>query len=575
MRHVLNTLWRTARPFLLATGVGLVAVSVCLLRIENRAILAAATGAVAFFAVYRWARSSLRLQDLSAELAGLVDTVAVPMLQTDHRGVVTVWNHAAEEALGAERAGVVGFSFHDLIASSPTLDERGKQQLLSWFEAAEAGEAGAFDMPIDAPTGGRVLRVYLSPRRDRWDRLRGVVGVGLDMTAEFDADEARAQTMAMERASQLKDEFLAAMSHELRTPLTAILGLSQIMQRTETGRLNQQQLEYLREIEKSGQHLLSLINDILDLAKIGSGNQDIGGDAVDLGTVVAEAVTMVRSTAERKGLIIDVSRPPDPVAVTGDERRLKQIVLNLLSNAVKFTEAGTVGIEWATQTDVVAFTVWDTGPGIPAEKRTLLFQPFQQVDGRLARQHGGTGLGLALTKELVELHGGTIAVESTPGAGARFTVELPRIHATHVPAAATAAPPVDEALPPLDLDVLIAEDDPIAQMMLGDALRAAGAYVHIAGDGAEAVRLAPIIQPTVILMDIQMPVMDGLEATRRLKADPATRDIPVLAVSALAMTGDRERILEAGCDGYLAKPVDPAQLLQLVALMARERVELT
>ena len=568
MRQLFNTVWRTTSPVLLAATVAVIIASLALLRVDDRAVLAVTVAILAFLVVYRWARSAIRLSDTSAELAGLIDAVAVPMLQTDHRDIVTVWNHAAEESLGTDRSQVVGSPFADIVNTSTIMDEEAKRVLLAHYETAGNGQPVTFDMPVDAPSGIRAVRLYLSPRRDRWNRLRGVVGVALDMTAEVEADQARAQTLAMERASQLKDEFLAAMSHELRTPLTAILGLSQLMQRAETGRLNEQQLEYVREIDRSGQHLLSLINDILDLAKIESGKQDIAGDAVDLAEVVGDAVAMVRTTAQRKGLAIEEGRPQAPAIVAGDERRLKQIALNLLSNAVKFTERGTVGVDWSIDDDRVAFTGWDTGPGITGDKHELLFRPFQQVDGRLARQHGGTGLGLALTKELVGLHGGAIDVTSEPGSGARFTVTLPRL--ATVPDAVVLETDGGDGALHLDLDVLVAEDDPIVQMMLGDALRAAGAYVHIAGDGAEAVRLASIVQPALILMDIQMPVMDGLEATRRIKDDPATRDIPVLAVSALAMTGDRERILAAGCDGYLAKPIDPDELVALVATMARQ-----
>ncbi len=384
-----------------------------------------------------------------------------------------------------------------------------------------------------------------------------------ERTAELDrANEELART------AQAKDEFLAAMSHELRTPLTSILGLSETMEDGLLGRLTDQQAKAAHTIHENGTHLLELINEVLDMSRVASGRVKLHLDQVPVNQLWDASLRLIRPAAKAKGLDVRARIDPDVRLLRGDSRRLKQMLVNLLGNAVKFTpEGGTIGLDVRGDKArrQVHICVWDTGVGIPAEQRDRLFKPFVQLDSRLSRQYDGTGLGLALANGMAELHGGSIEVESTLDEGSRFDVILP-----WDPDAQSAAhiPPEEDSRddtwvqPPLPErpSVLLAEDNESNLEMLSTYLRIRGCEVLTAKNGAEAIALAKEHLLDVILMDVQMPEMDGLEATRRLRADPALRFTPIVALTALAMPGDRERCLEAGMDDYLSKPMGLKEL---------------
>ncbi|NTU81441.1 MAG: response regulator [Chloroflexales bacterium] len=384
------------------------------------------------------------------------------------------------------------------------------------------------------------------------------------------------------RAARLKDEFLANMSHELRTPLNAILLRTEVLTEQLYGPLTEKQARAITSIAESGQHLLTLINDILDLSKIEAGKIELERTAVDLDLVCQQSRQLVAERATRKGIGLTTTLDAQATSIQADALRLKQILVNLLTNAVKFTpEGGQVGLEvqGSPEQHAVTFTVWDTGIGIAPEDQGRLFQPFVQLDSALNRERTGTGLGLALVLRLTELHGGSVALESSPGAGSRFSVTLPwdRPDAAGPPSL-TPPPEVPTPLaslmvrgqpaPPL---ILLAEDHEENCQLLSDALTTAGYAVVVARNGAEAVALAEDHHPALILMDIQMPVLDGLEATRRLRAS-GMRTTPIIALTALAMRGDRERCLEAGADEYLAKPVSLRTLLSLITIQLQRTV---
>ncbi len=386
-------------------------------------------------------------------------------------------------------------------------------------------------------------------------------------------EELRIANAHLARSAKAKDEFLASMSHELRTPLTSILGVSEILLDRLEGPLAGTQRKLLKTIEESATHLLALINDVLDVAKVEAGKMTLIWDQVPVGQLSEASLRLIRQSAQNKGISTSSNIDADVKTIRGDARRLKQVLVNLLSNAVKFTpEGGSIGLE--VEGDLakkeVRFSVWDTGIGIEDKQRMKLFQPFVQLDSRLSREYTGTGLGLALVYRMAKLHGGRVSVDSTPGTGSLFSVILPWDPMAHAHPEVDGKSPVPEdadaaaeSSPP-GFTVLLAEDDEAISFMLTDYLEAAGYHVVPAQDGAEAIAVAQQTAPDIVLMDIQMPRMDGLRAIRSLREDPAFRKTPIIALTALAMPGDRERCLEAGADDYVGKPVGLKELDQTI-----------
>jgi signal transduction histidine kinase len=361
------------------------------------------------------------------------------------------------------------------------------------------------------------------------------------------------------RAVRVKDEFLANMSHELRTPLNGILGLSEILQEGIYGFLNPQQTKSIRTIEESGRHLLSLINDILDLAKIEAGHVKL--EIIPLSTegIGNASLRLIRQLALKKRIKISENYDSDVTIIQADKRYLKQILLNLLSNAVKFTPKGgkiNLKVRGNAEQGMVEFIVSDTGIGIAEKDMAYLFKPFVQLDGGLNRAHEGTGLGLSLVYRLTEMHGGSISVESELGKGSRFIVSLPWQEAVMDTLPTADAPLFRPAeMPSSAARILLVDDNLTILNTLSDYLEAKGYQVIMALDGVQAIEKAIEENPDIILMDMQMPHLDGLEATRRIRADAQIAATPIIALTALAMPGDRERCLEAGVNDYLSKPV--------------------
>jgi signal transduction histidine kinase len=361
------------------------------------------------------------------------------------------------------------------------------------------------------------------------------------------------------RAVRVKDEFLANMSHELRTPLNGILGLSEILQEGIYGFLNPQQTKSIRTIEESGRHLLSLINDILDLAKIEAGHVKL--EIIPLSTegIGNASLRLIRQLALKKRIKISENYDSDVTIIQADKRYLKQILLNLLSNAVKFTPKGgkiNLKVRGNAEQGMVEFIVSDTGIGIAEKDMAYLFKPFVQLDGGLNRAHEGTGLGLSLVYRLTEMHGGSISVESELGKGSRFIVSLPWQEAVMDTLPTADAPLFRPAeMPSSAARILLVDDNLTILNTLSDYLEAKGYQVIMALDGVQAIEKAIEENPDIILMDMQMPHLDGLEATRRIRAYAQIAATPIIALTALAMPGDRERCLEAGVNDYLSKPV--------------------
>ena len=381
----------------------------------------------------------------------------------------------------------------------------------------------------------------------------------------------KARKMA-DSANHAKSEFLATMSHELRTPLHVILGMAEILADGSLGPLAPKQTASLRSIDESGRHLLELINDILDLSKIEAGRLELERHTVSLKSVCEASLRLVHAQAGRKRQTVEfefqLSRPRANV----DGRRLKQVFLNLLANAVKFTpEHGRLGLQVMDSPDGshMHFVVWDHGVGISPADQARLFQPFIQARSRLQRDHGGTGLGLSLARRMTELHGGTLSLVSEVGQGSSFTVSIPYPENVSDPAhsperggqtAATAAGEEGPLFGPMPPRVLIAEDNLINLQLLESYLQLHGCLTIHAANGQIAVAAAEKDMPDIILMDINMPEMNGLDATRRIRANARTTGIPILALTALAMEEDKARGYAADVDGYLTKPVNLRQL---------------
>ncbi len=356
--------------------------------------------------------------------------------------------------------------------------------------------------------------------------------------------------------SRLKSEFLANMSHELRTPLNAILGFSELLRDDLAGKISDKQRhDCLNNIHNSGRHLLSLINDLLDLTKIEAGRMDLVYEEFGVDSALREVLNVVRSLAMKKDIEISSAIEPPTALLIADKNKFKQVLYNLLSNAIKFTPPnGIVEVKAAVSGETLLVTVKDSGIGIPKELQHKIFGAFYQVQSAINREYPGTGLGLALTKKLVELHQGTIDFDSKAEEGTTFTVALPLRPA-----------------PSKRNRVLVVEDNPSNLDLARMVLEGNGFAVDTASNGTEGLEKARHLQPDLILMDMQLPGVDGLEVTRQLKADPATASIKVVALTANALKGSEEQALAAGCSGYIAKPIELKKfMLQVTNFLEKE-----
>jgi len=374
-------------------------------------------------------------------------------------------------------------------------------------------------------------------------------------------EAARAVAVA---AAQAKSEFLANMSHEIRTPMIAILGATELLR--EAGLCDAERVQQLESIRGEGQHLLTMLGDILDLSSIESGRLLVEKRHWSPREVLEEVVGRHADAARQKGLAISLSPGPSvPARVRTDPVRLRQILVHLVGNAIKFTESGTVRIGCDLESALggaarLQIVVEDTGIGITAEQRSGLFEAFTQVDGSLTRRHGGAGLGLALSRRLAQVLGGSLDVESAAGAGSRFTLSLP-CPRDDEPQKSSVVSKADTSLAGR---VLLVEDVRATQRLYALYLQRAGATVDVASDGQEGLDKALAAFRSgrsydVVLMDMQMPVLDGYSATRRLREAGYTG--PIVAVTAHALAGDRDRCLEARCDDYASKPVEREALV--------------
>jgi PAS domain S-box-containing protein len=446
------------------------------------------------------------------------------------------------------------------------------------FEGKIIGNLGVIDtkpLPTDTATLQFILQLFANR-------------VAAEMKRQDDEDKICENNRHLEvineellHATLRKNEFLATMSHELRTPLNAILGLSEAMEDEVFGELNECQVKSLRTIRRSGRHLLSLINDILDVSKIEAGKLEPEIATTVVQDLCSSSLIFVKQQAFEKQIKLDVQLPPAVGNIAVDERRMRQLLINLLSNAVKFTPIGgkiTLSVIRQEKEDSedgsswIEFKVTDTGIGISAANQAKLFQPFVQVDSSLNRQYTGTGLGLTLVKQIAELHGGTVQLQSEPQQGSCFTVTLPHTCllgdqdtcSFSIMDSLTSHPHITNQKIAETSLILLAEDNEANISTFSSYLTAKGYNMVLAKNGQEAIDLTHSEHPNLILMDIQMPQVDGIQAITTIRRNPQLVGVPIIALTALAMEGDRERCLAAGANDYLAKPVQLKQLNQKI-----------
>jgi PAS domain S-box-containing protein len=489
-------------------------------------------------------------------------------IQDPRQGMIIDCNKQALELFGRPREELIGANPVQL--SPPDHPTFSPEQARRYIQAALEGEPQLFEWLCARPDG-TTFWAEVSLRAAEINGRQRLLAVVRDITQRKQAAlELQRTRDAAQAATIAKNEFLANMSHEVRTPLNGIMGLSQLLRTTN---LTEEQAGYMDMLDGSARNLLALINDILDISKIEAGSLAIQQIPFSLSKLLREVAGMYEKLAAEKGIDFAIQQPDDlPPALVGDPLRLKQVLINLVGNAIKFTRQGVVSVHIhrlhnAAQGSRLRFEVRDSGIGMTPETLQKIFHPFTQADASTARIHGGSGLGLAICRRLSELMGGSIRAESRLGQGSRFIVELP--FGQYAGTQDDDQPEVSR--PPLQLGpltILLVEDQEVNRTFVQRLLERQGYRITPAADGLMALDLLEREPYDLVLLDIQMPGMGGEEVLARLRQGEQTsrEHLPVIALTAHALAGDRERLLESGFDGYISKPV---QMDQLLAEMGR------
>ncbi|MES1978217.1 MAG: ATP-binding protein [Pseudomonadota bacterium] len=516
------------------------------------------------------------------------------IIATDEKGIIQLFNVGAERMLGYAAAEVVNrinpSDIHDpeeVMARAQALSQELGTTITPGFEAlafkASRGIEDIYELTYIRKDGSRFpCIISITALRDDFGAIIGYLLIGTDNSVRKQVEVALKEAMAVaEKANLAKSDFLSSMSHELRTPLSAILGFAQLIE-SGTPQPTPSQKRSVDQILQAGWYLLDLINEILDLALIESGKLSLSLEPVSLAEVMHECETMIESQADKRGISVSFPKFSQPVFVKADRTRLKQVLINLLSNAIKYnTERGSVLLQCLdTGTSRVRISVEDTGAGLAPEQIDQLFQPFNRL-GQQANAEQGTGIGLVMTKRLVELMGGAIGVESTPGKGSTFWIEM-NITADRQPSAELIdlelASRPQPALAAQTRTVLYVEDNPANLMLVEDLIaRRPDLRLLSARDGISGITIAKASRPDFILMDINLPGISGITALKILSEDPQTSHIPVVALSANAMPRDIEKGLEAGFFRYLTKPIkinEFMETLDMTLKFAKVRADL-
>jgi PAS domain S-box-containing protein len=506
-----------------------------------------------------------RLRDQQFYTRSLIESNIDALMTTDPAGIITDVNKQMEALTGCTRDELIGAPFKSYF-SDPERAEAAINLVLSEKKVID------FELTACARDGKKTVVSYNATTfYDRDRTLQGVFAAARDVTERkrVEAELNQAKAVA-ESASRTKSDFLASMSHEIRTPMNAIMGIADLLAKTT---LSPEQNKYVQIFRRAGDNLLNLINDILDLSKVEASQLELERTGFSLNDLLEKVTEMVAVRAHEKGLaLVREIAPNVPTDLVGDPTRLRQVLLNLIGNAIKFTASGEVALRVTLDTELsvpcaLRFTISDTGIGIPGEKLGSVFERFSQADSSTTRRFGGSGLGLTISKRLVELMGGRIWVESAVEKGSVFSFAVPLdIWAEDTRRAAVPAGTGPEpALPALR--ILLAEDSPDNCTITMAYLEGTPYRVEIAETGAIACEMFVAGHYDLVLMDRQMPVMDGLTATRTIRAWEKANDrpsTPIIALTASALKGDREMCLAAGCTAYLSKPIKQEVLLQAV-----------
>jgi PAS domain S-box-containing protein len=511
-------------------------------------------------------KSDQRLRDQQFYTRSLIESNIDALMTTDPSGIISDVNKQMEALTGCTRDELIGAPFKDFF-TDPERAEAGIKRVLSEKSIND------YELTARARDGKQTVVSYNATTfYDRNRKLQGVFAAARDVTERKRVEMELKQAKAVaESANRTKSDFLASMSHEIRTPMNAIMGIADLLAKTT---LSQEQEKYVQVFRRAGDNLLNLINDILDLSKVEASQLELERTGFPLKEQLEIVIEMVVARAHGKGLDLECDIAPDvPGDLMGDPTRLRQVLLNLLGNAVKFTESGKVSLVVTREPsgaigDTLRFTVTDTGIGIPPEKLDRVFERFTQADTSTTRRFGGSGLGLTISKRLVELMGGSIWVKSEVGKGSLFAFTLPfEIWAGAALRDSVLSRP-DPELPLPPLRILLAEDSPDNRLVTLAYLEDTPYRIEIAETGAIACEMFASRHYDLVLMDRQMPVMDGLTATRKIRAFERSNDrppTPIIALTASALKGDREMCLAAGCTAFLTKPIKQAVLLRAIS----------
>ncbi len=485
-----------------------------------------------------------RVQQRTAEVQDLYENSPAGYHSLDATGNIILINQTELKWLGYSREELIGKSIFNLLTPASIAAFK-----INFPEFKQSGRLKDLDLEF-IRKDGTILPVLLNATAVYDEQKNYILSrtTVMDNTEHKAADEAlRNANLELARAMRMKDEFLASMSHELRTPLNGILGLSEALQLDVYGPLNEKQKSTLGHVEDSGRHLLELINDILDVSKIEAGKFELEMLPCSLGDICQSSIHLTKGMAGKKHQNVNFTMNPASININADARRLKQVLVNLLSNAVKFTpENGSLGLE-VTKSEtnhIVYISVWDNGIGISSEDIKKLFQPFVQLDSSLSRQQTGTGLGLTLVQRLVEMHGGSIEIQSVPGQGSRFTVALPCLPEN------STAETFDNTLQSKFHYALIVEDETMDAGHLARYCKALGINPILHSTGEGALERAIATRPNVVFLDLNLPDISGWEVLTRLKSNPETQHIPVVITS---VDDEKQRATQLNVDGYLVK----------------------